>query len=92
MQNNWLLMKPLDQDPHGYNWAYINFHIHFAFNVSDSFNLDLCWLFQSDVEETLKRIQSHKGVVGIIIVNSEGKSKTMTSLPHYRPMECSSFR
>lgn len=31
-------------------------------------------LFQSaEVEETLKRIQSHKGVVGVIVVNSEGK-------------------
>ena len=67
------------------------FIFNFAFNVSDPLNLDLCWLFQSDVEETLKRIQSHKGVVGIIIVNSEGKSKTMTSLAHFRPMECSSF-
>ncbi|XP_066442327.1 dynein light chain roadblock-type 1 isoform X1 [Eleutherodactylus coqui] len=27
---------------------------------------------QADVEETLKRIQSQKGVQGIIIVNSEG--------------------
>lgn len=26
----------------------------------------------SEVEETLKRIQSHKGVVGTIIVNAEG--------------------
>lgn len=26
----------------------------------------------NEVEETLKRIQSHKGVVGTIIVNSEG--------------------
>jgi len=26
----------------------------------------------SEIEETLKRIQSHKGVIGIIIVNSEG--------------------
>lgn len=31
--------------------------------------------FQSqEVEETLKRIQSHKGVVGTIVVNNEGKS------------------
>jgi len=30
-------------------------------------------LFQSEVEETLKRIQSHRGVVGIMIVNNEGK-------------------
>ncbi|KAH9507778.1 Dynein light chain roadblock-type 2 [Bulinus truncatus] len=26
----------------------------------------------SEVEETLKRIQSHKGVTGIMVVNSEG--------------------
>lgn len=26
----------------------------------------------AEVEETLKRIQSHKGVIGIIVVNSEG--------------------
>jgi len=31
-----------------------------------------CALFQSEVEETLKRIQSHKGVQGLIVVNSEG--------------------
>lgn len=31
-------------------------------------------LFQAqEVEETMKRIQSHKGIVGTIIVNSEGK-------------------
>lgn len=29
---------------------------------------------QAEVEETLKRIQSQKGVQGIIIVNSEGKT------------------
>ncbi|MBN3278411.1 DLRB2 protein, partial [Polyodon spathula] len=27
---------------------------------------------QSEVEETLKRIQSHKGVIGTIVVNAEG--------------------
>ncbi|XP_003384606.1 PREDICTED: dynein light chain roadblock-type 2-like [Amphimedon queenslandica] len=26
----------------------------------------------SEVEETLKRIQSHKGVLGVIVVNQEG--------------------
>jgi dynein light chain roadblock-type len=26
----------------------------------------------SEVEETLKRIQAHKGVVGVIVVNNEG--------------------
>uniref|UniRef100_A0AAQ6IHB1 Dynein light chain roadblock n=1 Tax=Anabas testudineus TaxID=64144 RepID=A0AAQ6IHB1_ANATE len=29
-------------------------------------------VFQAEVEETLKRIQSQQGVQGIIIVNSEG--------------------
>ena len=29
-------------------------------------------MFQSEVEDTLKRIQSHKGVQGLIVVNSEG--------------------
>ena len=28
---------------------------------------------QSEVEETLKRIQSHPGVVGVVIVNQEGE-------------------
>lgn len=33
----------------------------------------MCFLFlQAEVEETLKRIQSQKGVQGIIVVNSEG--------------------
>lgn len=30
-------------------------------------------LFQAEVEETLKRIQSHKGVIGTMVVNAEGK-------------------
>lgn len=34
--------------------------------------IDLCFLLQAEVEETLKRIQSQKGVQGIIVVNSEG--------------------
>lgn len=29
-------------------------------------------MFQAEVEETIKRIQSQKGVQGIIIVNAEG--------------------
>lgn len=27
----------------------------------------------SEVEDTLKRIQSHRGVIGTIVVNSEGR-------------------
>ena len=27
---------------------------------------------QSDVEETLKRIQTHKGVIGVVVINKEG--------------------
>lgn len=30
-------------------------------------------LLQTEVEETLKRIQSHKGVIGTMVVNAEGK-------------------
>lgn len=33
-------------------------------------------LFQAEVEETLKRIQSHKGVIGTMVVNAEGKDIT----------------
>lgn len=31
---------------------------------------------KSEVEETLKRIQSHKGVIGLIVVNQEGESSS----------------
>ena len=36
-----------------------------------------CVTFQSEVEDTLKRIQSHKGVQGLIVVNSEGTACIM---------------
>ncbi|XP_077994752.1 dynein light chain roadblock-type 2-like [Glandiceps talaboti] len=32
----------------------------------------LAFNMSSEIEETLKRIQSHKGVVGTILVNAEG--------------------
>ena len=32
---------------------------------------------QSDIEETLKRIQGQKGVVGVIVSNSEGETSNM---------------
>ncbi|KAH1182158.1 hypothetical protein KIL84_009912 [Mauremys mutica] len=35
-------------------------------------NLFVVCFLQAEVEETLKRIQSQKGVQGIIVVNSEG--------------------
>lgn len=36
---------------------------------------DFCLiLWQAEVEETLKRLQSQKGVQGIIVVNTEGTS------------------
>jgi hypothetical protein len=31
------------------------------------------FLFQSEVEDCLKRIQSHRGVFGVIVVNAEGE-------------------
>ena len=33
----------------------------------------------SEVEETIKRIQSHKGVIGIIVVSQDGKSSLLLS-------------
>ena len=33
----------------------------------------------SEVEETIKRIQSHKGVIGIIVVSQDGKSSLLSS-------------
>lgn len=41
-----------------------SFVLFVTFNISSS--------QASEVEETMKRIQSHKGVVGTIVVNSEG--------------------
>ncbi len=32
---------------------------------------------QAEVEETLKRIEAHKGVIGTIIVSAEGKPTNM---------------
>lgn len=32
----------------------------------------ICVFKAQEVEETMKRIQSHKGVVGTIVVNAEG--------------------
>lgn len=40
---------------------------------------------QSEVEESLKRIQGHKGVIGIIVVNSEGM-KINNSFLHLKQM------
>uniref|UniRef100_A0A8C7JCZ1 Dynein light chain roadblock n=2 Tax=Oncorhynchus TaxID=8016 RepID=A0A8C7JCZ1_ONCKI len=33
----------------------------------------------AEVEETLKRIQTHKGVIGTIVVNAEGNTTLITS-------------
>ena len=45
------------------------------FGLSDHLNLKLCIVIlfdMSEVEETLNRMQTHKNVQGIVIVNSEG--------------------
>lgn len=42
-------------------------------------------LFQAEVEETLKRIQSHKGVIGTMVVNAEGKHLTGCLLDRQKP-------
>lgn len=36
---------------------------------------------QAEVEETLKRIEAHKGVIGTIVVNAEGKPKKKHKYP-----------
>lgn len=41
----------------------------------------LSFLFQAEVEETLKRIGSHKGVQGIVVVNKEGIRRSFPSFP-----------
>lgn len=46
---------------------------HFLISL-DQTMLTVVSVSQAEVEETLKRIQSQKGVQGIIIVNSEGKT------------------
>lgn len=33
----------------------------------------LVYIFKSEVEETFKRLLAHKGVIGAIIVSSDGK-------------------
>lgn len=43
-----------------------------AFSLARLLNI-FGYVLQSEVEETLKRIQSHKGVQGVIVINSEGK-------------------
>jgi len=35
----------------------------------------------SEVEDTLKRIQSHRGVIGTIVVNNEGLYSSTISTP-----------
>lgn len=40
---------------------------------------------QTEVEETLKRIESRKGVIGTIVVNAEGKMKLVTIKFHQDP-------
>lgn len=37
------------------------------------------------MEETLKRIQSHKGVIGTMVVNAEGKYITGCLFDTHRP-------
>lgn len=37
-------------------------------------------VFQAEVEETLKRIQAHKGVIGTVVVNAEGNTPVCFNL------------
>ncbi|KAJ8949731.1 hypothetical protein NQ318_005052 [Aromia moschata] len=40
------------------------------------------YMHANEVDETMKRIQSHKGVVGTIIVNSEDYEKNILQISH----------
>ena len=42
------------------------------FFVAHLKHLQFCKMSSSEVEETMKRLSSHKGVVGVLIINSEG--------------------
>ena len=44
----------------------------FRFIVFIVIKVYLKGFIMSEVEETLKRIQNHKGVTGVIVVNQEG--------------------
>ena len=45
-------------------------------------------LFQAnDLEETIKRIQGHKGVVGMMIVNNDGKYVSCLSFAKFLKLE-----
>jgi hypothetical protein len=56
--------------------------------------VDLMVGLQSEVEETLKRIQGHKGVLGVVIFDKNGRSPPLPShqhtcsLRHYRAGFC----
>lgn len=52
----------------GKNTIYLSV-FNFKIRLNKIFNI----LQSQEVEETLKRIASHKGVVGTIVVNNEGK-------------------
>ena len=41
--------------------------------VLQSFYIKFLFFQHNDLEETIKRIQNHKGVVGMMIVNQDGK-------------------
>ena len=41
-------------------------------NLEPDFFLSHLHFFQSEVEETIKRIQQHKGVIGVIVASNEG--------------------
>ena len=51
----------ISRDAHLKRLCLFLFSAHFSFSS------------QSEIEETLKRIQSHKGVTGVIVVNQEGR-------------------
>ena len=61
-------MQSLKQEENGKG---VNYYIYIYLSIYLSQTPSL-YLLKSEIEETLKRISTHKGVLGIVIVNSEG--------------------
>lgn len=58
-----------------YNWKNCEYYCVF---VPCVYNGEYILLQATEVEETIKRIQAHKGVMGVVIVNHEGLVDSFT--------------
>ena len=61
-------------------------YAHSTTNVT--FVTNIVFSSQAEVEETIKRIQSHKGVIGVIVINADGEC---TTVRHVKCPNCVNF-